>query len=191
LSAGDAKTRAVFPLNTVIFPGGELPLRIFEPRYQDMVANCLRNGEGFVVVAIREGAEVGAPATPYSIGTEVRVSDWDSGPDGLLNIVCTGVAKVQLSDDWLQDDGLRLAIVEHLPKESDEPAPQHFAILWELIEELGLEVPAGEHNARWLSARLTERLPLTLAMKQRLLSMSDPCERLREINNCLPATMRA
>ena len=80
------KTVPVFPLNSVLFPGGVLPLRIFEARYLDMVSHCLRGNSGFVVALIQEGKETGGDATVYSVGTLVSISQWDSTSDGLLGI---------------------------------------------------------------------------------------------------------
>src|SRR3954462_12375771 len=80
----------LFPLNTVLFPGGPLPLRIFEARYVDMVRKCMREGAPFGVILIRAGQEAGEVASVANIGTSARVIDFDQMPDGLLGIVCTG-----------------------------------------------------------------------------------------------------
>ena len=75
----------LFPLGTVLFPGGPLHLRIFEPRYLDMVSRCLREQSRFGVVAIKEGSEVGA-ATTFTVGTTGEIVDWRQEADGLLGI---------------------------------------------------------------------------------------------------------
>src|SRR5690606_18317677 len=81
-----SETLPLFPLNTVLLPGAALGLRVFEPRYLDLVRECGRRGSGFGVCLIAEGAEAGAPATPEDCGTEARIEDFDTGPDGLLHL---------------------------------------------------------------------------------------------------------
>src|SRR5450631_3744001 len=84
---------ALFPLHTVLFPGGPLPLRIFEPRYIDMVRKSLREDTAFGVVLIDGGSETGASAATASIGTSARIADFYPLPDGLLGITCLGLSK--------------------------------------------------------------------------------------------------
>src|ERR1700716_2112001 len=96
----------LFPLNTVLFPGGPLPLRIFETRYVDMVRHCMRERCAFGVVLIRAGAEVGAVADTAAVGTTARIVDFNSMPDGLLGITCVGERKLRVLRRWQQDDGL-------------------------------------------------------------------------------------
>ena len=74
----------LFPLNTVMFPGGVLPLRIFEPRYLDMVSDCMRGDVPIGVVLIRDGLEVGRAAQTYDVGTLGVISYWNRRSDGLL-----------------------------------------------------------------------------------------------------------
>ncbi|MGB0867101.1 MAG: LON peptidase substrate-binding domain-containing protein, partial [Granulosicoccaceae bacterium] len=111
----------LFPLGTVLFPAGELSLRIFEPRYVDMVSRCGREQTGFVVVAIKDGHEVGQPATPYAVGTEVQIVDWDSESNGLLLLLCKGLSKVSIARSWLQDDGLLVGEVQRHAPEPEVP----------------------------------------------------------------------
>ena len=80
---------ALFPLNIVLFPGGPLPLRIFETRYVDMVRRCMRESEKFGVVLIREGNEVG-PAETVDVGTLAEIVDFHQLSDGLLGLSCIG-----------------------------------------------------------------------------------------------------
>jgi len=182
----------VFPLNTVLFPSGKLPLRIFEPRYVDMISHCGREGIGFVVVAIKAGHEAGEPATPYDLGTEVRIDDWDQDENGLLLIDCSGVAKVSLTDSWLEHSGLRFAHVRRFPDEPELPVSPIDMPLWGVLEQFGIEAESpSQRNASWLSARLVERLPLPLQIKQELLCMNDPTERLAEIQCQLIGLMQA
>src|ERR1041385_8048127 len=98
----------LFPLNTVLFPGGPLPLRIFETRYVDMVRHCMRERCPFGVVLIRSGLEVGAAAVGdmCAVGTTARIVDFNGLPDGLLGISCIGERKFSLTRHWQQDNGL-------------------------------------------------------------------------------------
>jgi len=96
----------LFPLGTVLFPGGRLPLRVFEQRYLEMAKSCLRDGASFGVCLIREGAEVGAPATPESVGCTARITQWDMQQLGVLQIVAQGEQRFRILERRLQDDGL-------------------------------------------------------------------------------------
>ena len=98
----------LFPLNTVLFPGGPLPLRIFEPRYLDMVSRCLREQTGFAVVLIGEGNEATGATQFVAIGTEARIVDFDRLEDGLLGISCLGPrARARASRPGARPDGLQ------------------------------------------------------------------------------------
>src|ERR1700719_46621 len=87
---------ALFPLHTVLFPGGPLPLRIFEPRYIDMVRRSLRAQSAFGVALLDGGAETSGATATATVGTTARVADFYSLPDGLLGITCLGVRKFKL-----------------------------------------------------------------------------------------------
>ncbi len=105
----------LFPLNTVLFPGGPLPLRIFETRYVDMVRRCMRDGSAFGVVWNHSGAEVGEVANVAEVGTTARIVDFNAMPDGFLGITCMGERKFRISKRWQQSDGLNLGDIEYLP----------------------------------------------------------------------------
>src|SRR5688572_9527850 len=104
----------LFPLNTVLFPGGPLPRRIFEPRYVDMVRDCMRDSAAFGVVLIRSGQEVGAVTSAADIGTSARIIDFNSLPDGLLGISCIGEQKFRVESRRVQPDGLNIGTVTWL-----------------------------------------------------------------------------
>ena len=80
----------LFPLRTVLFPGMRLPLRVFEPRYRQLVAECMEHSEPFGVSLIREGVEVGGPAVPYTVGTTAHIESVALGADGLLHLAAAG-----------------------------------------------------------------------------------------------------
>jgi len=176
----------LFPLGTVLFPGGPLPLRIFETRYIDLVRRCLRDGTGFGVVLIREGAEAGSAATTFDVGTYARIVDFSQQPDGLLGISAQGERRFRILERRRARDGLNLADVEWLPAERSQPLPDDFAELGPAIDAILAQV--GEpyaslerdlEDAAWVSARLTEVLPIPAQHKQHCLELDDPVERLR------------
>ena len=174
----------LFPLNTVLLPGGPLTLQVFEARYVDMVARCLRGDNRFGVVAIREGREVGA-ATPYDVGTTAEIVDWrrDDG-SGLLMIVAEGRETFRLDEIRREPDGLYVGRVAFLPALASQEIPSEHAPLVALLRRLVESLPqyrdraAAYEDAVWVGARLIEVLPLTLAVKQSLLETQDPQLRL-------------
>jgi len=175
----------LFPLNTVLFPGGPLALRIFEPRYVDMVGRCMREQQAFGVVLIREGAETG-PAEFHDIGTLARITDFHTLPEGLLGLVTVGETRFRVLDRRRLDDGLNVGTVETLPAEPLHPLPADFAhlakVLDTLLPQLGPAYAQLEHrldDATWVGYRLAEILPLTPQSRQHCLELSDPLERLR------------
>jgi uncharacterized protein len=178
----------LFPLHTVLFPGGPLPLRIFEARYLDMVSGCLKQGSGFGVCLIREGREVGPAATTYATGTLARVADWHRRADGLLGITAMGERRFQIRAAQVQPNQLTLAEVELLPEDPPTPLPDgclHMAdVLRRIIAQLGnhyATLPERYDDAGWVGCRLAELLPLSLDQKQYLLQMDDPLQRLERL----------
>lgn len=182
----------VFPLNTVLFPGGRLPLRIFEQRYMSMAKRCLRDELPFGVCLIREGTEVGAPAIPVTVGCIARIATWDMPHLGLLHIMARGERRFRILSRSVQADGLSVAEVEPLPEDEDAPVPVHcqgcVRLLKQVIEQqpAHFEAPHRLSSASWVSARLAEVLPLPLSAKQELLELSDGLARLERLNNLLP-----
>lgn len=175
----------LFPLGTVLFPGGPLPLRIFETRYIDLVRRCMRDGSGFGVVLLREGAEAGTPAVTFDVGTHARIVDFSQQPDGLLGIRATGERRFRILERRRARDGLNFADVEWLAEERSEPLPAEFADLAPAIDAILTE--AGEpyaslerrlDDAAWISGRLAEILPVPTVHKQHCLELDDPVERL-------------
>jgi Lon protease-like protein len=186
--SGEPLEIALFPLHTVLFPGGLLPLRVFEQRYMQMVSACLRAGEPFGVCLIREGKEVGAPALPYSVGCLARIAQWDMQQLGVLNVVARGERRFRILERRVQADGLARADIELLAEESDEAVPEDSALGVRLLRAIvdegaagSIEEPFRFDSASWVSARLAEILPLLPAMKQKLLEMDSGGTRLHTI----------
>lgn len=176
----------LFPLNALVFPGGLLPLRIFEPRYLDMVGRCPREQGSFVVVAISDGAETGTGVVHfYDVGTEVHVIDFDPTPDGLLGITVEGKQRVRIKDTLIQEDNLIVGDIERIEDEEEAAMPDDFDDLVQLLRTVLQEVgaPFNWYEPRydlagWVGARLTELLPLETAEKQQLMMIGDPLSRL-------------
>ena len=130
----------LFPLGTVLLPGGPLPLRIFETRYIDLVRRCLRDGSGFGVVLIREGVEAGGSALTFDVGTYARIVDFSQQPDGLLGIRAAGERRFRILARRRERDGLNVAEVEWLPEDAPRSLPEEFAELGELVVQRGGEL---------------------------------------------------
>jgi Lon protease-like protein len=172
----------------VLFPGGRLPLRIFEQRYMEMAKACLKAQSAFGVCLIREGKEVGAPATPNDVGTLARIATWDMPQLGVLHITARGERRFRILERRVQADGLSLAGIEFLPEEADSALPQSLSACAKLLERVieqhpGLfETPHRLDSCSWVSSRLAEILPLPLEAKQALLELDDARTRLERLH---------
>lgn len=183
----------LFPLNTVLFPGGPLPLRIFETRYLDMLSDCLKREQGFGVCLIEQGSESG-PAHTYTVGTLAHIRDWSNGPDGLLNILALGSQRFRVMRMRTQHNGLNLAEVEWLPAEPAMPLPDTAKLLAELLQQILAQakeryamITTDYADASWVGYRLAEILPLPIAQRQYLLEISDARMRLDIIGTLVSA----
>ncbi len=179
----------LFPLNTVLFPGGPLPLRIFEPRYVDMVRRCMKDNIAFGVVLIRAGAEAGALASFATVGTSARIVDFSQLPDGLLGISCLGERKFRVVRSWRQSDGLNMGEVEWLPAEAQLPLPadaEHLGgLLKKILPEIGgiyEQIPKRFGDASWVGCRLVELMPISMSDKQACLEIDDPLQRIERVS---------
>lgn len=175
----------IFPLHAVLFPGGLLPLRVFEARYMDMARDCLRHERPFGVCLIREGREVGAPATPEPVGCLARITDWDMQQLGLLHLKTLGDQRFRILASQTGAQGLVSAEIELIPPEEAIPLPERFTAFTRLLELVVAEqerpIFAEPHefgNAVWVGYRLAEILPVPLAAKQKLLELTDSLARL-------------
>jgi hypothetical protein len=183
----------LFPLGTVLFSGGRLPLRIFEPRYIDMVGRCMRDQSGFGVVLIREGREarIGkhvAQPQIFSVGTYGTIVDFNTLSNGMLGIIAYGGPKFRIKSTFETNDHLLMGSVDFLPDErAQAPGVEHAALI-EMLRDL-MQHPMAQKlaldvdylDARSVSWRLAELLPLEPEIKQGLLQMNLPRERLAEL----------
>jgi len=175
----------IFPLNTVLFPGGLLPLRVFEARYMDMTRDCLKRDQPFGVCLIHEGSEVGAPAVPEGIGCLAKILEWDMQQQGILNLKTHGSQRFRILERETSTQGLISADVELIPPDASIAVPEKFASCARLLEmvvaDQGKPVFAEPHafdDAAWVGYRLTEILPVPLLAKQKLLELTDSLARL-------------
>lgn len=181
----------LFPLNTVLFPGGVQALKIFEQRYLDMAATCLKDNTPFGICLIEAGGEVGETAVPHPFGTLAHITDWDMEQLGLLMISARGGRRFRVLDHEVGADKLLMATVELLI-EPETPLPQArerlLPLLQRIVSDLGPERMPEPHrfgDAAWVGYRLTEILPIQNLAKQRLLELDDPLSRLEILEKFL------
>lgn len=188
----------LFPLSAVLFPGGQVNLRIFESRYLDLVRDCARSESGFGVCLILDGSEAGDPALPAAVGTLARITDFCTLPDGLLGISAHGNERFQVVSTRVRDNGLVHGEVRFWPHEPVLPVPPEHGLLATILERL-LEQIGGAFakadracldDAAWVGFRLAELLPLAQAEKQQLLQITDPLQRLIQLQHWLPRFQR-
>lgn len=181
-------TLPIFPLNTVLFPGGSLPLRIFEQRYLAMTKACLRDGTGFGVCLISEGSEVGKPALPTEVGCLAIIDQWEMPQLGVFHIKAHGRERFRLLSTVVKADGLTVGEAVLLDPEPSAPVASRHLPCVEILEQVVGKFGAAHFpephrfdDASWVSYRLAEILPLDLLEKQRWLVSNDAEGRLDRI----------
>ena len=173
----------IFPLRTILFPGSKLPLRIFEPRYLDMVSACMRSKREFGIILSRKVPQPGMLET-YATGTLATIIDWNQGNDGLLGIIVLGTKKFELMSMVRQEDGLNIGEIKIIEREEDFKAPPNFDNMIKLLEAILDDIDLYEdgekffESASWVSFRFAEILPLKIEDKQKCLEFDDPILRL-------------
>lgn len=193
----------LFPLKTVLFPGGVLPLRVFETRYVDMVRACMKADVPFGVVAIRSGDEVGDAAEPHAVGTLARITEWDMPEFGVLLLSTLGGERFRIIERRTLPNQLVEARIERLPADAKADAGEALQlcanVLRVVIEDLleqardeGVEgfispfpEPHRLDDAGWVANRWAEMLPISLEQKQELLEMPDAAARLHRVEQYL------
>ena len=182
----------LFPLRTVLFPAGRLPLLIFEPRYLDMVSHCMKSDTPFVVVLIRNGSEVLSETNPvppkvFDIGTLARIADWDSESGGRLRIVAEGVKRVKIGATRVGKNKLLMGDVELIEDAAISIGENNrelveildSLLLHPLMQQLGVNVDASDDNDRL--GLLCQYLPIEENERYRLLALDDGSERLEQL----------
>lgn len=181
----------LFPLHTVLYPDGPLPLRIFEPRYLDMVSHCLRDDSSFGVLQIRDGNETG-PAATWNVGTLAKISDWYQGSDGILGVTALGQQRFRVVSTSRRSDGLLCGEVRLMENDEPVPLPEEFLplvqILDGVLDDLGRlyhHLPRRYDDAVWVGYRFAEILPFNAEQKQSCLEIENAVERLHLIRGVL------
>lgn len=189
----------LFPLQSVLFPDGLLGLKVFETRYLDLVSRCLRSGEGFGVVALRQGSEVRRADERVdldAVGTLAEILDVDSPRSGILQLRCRGGARFRLAGTRQQADGLWIGEGgERLPDDEPvAPAARHAGCVealrrgMEALRAQGADpflAPLRFDEAGWVANRWCEILPISVAAKQKLMALDDPLLRLQLVDDYL------
>jgi Lon protease-like protein len=192
LAGRKAERIPIFPLQTVLYPGMLLPLRIFEVRYMDMAKACLRDSSPFGVSLIKEGQEVGTPAVPEAVGCVARIADCDMEELGILKVRAEGTERFRLLSTEVNKQGLIVGEIERIAPEAPAPDAQGLAdceaFLRKVMAGIGEErfaAPLRFEDASWVSFRLAEILPLRNDVKQKLLELTDATLRLAVLHRFL------
>ncbi len=194
----------LFPLQTLLFPGGVLPLKVFEVRYLDMVRKCRLAGAPFGVVALRQGQEVrqaGAPAEQlHSVGTLASITQMDTPQPGLITLECHGDQRFRIRSSRMLPHGLWVADVDLLPQDQPLPIPPHLQAAAQTLTQVQAALlqrspPAQEQHqgphkddCGWVANRWCELLPIPLELKQQLMELDSPLVRLELVHDLLERT---
>ena len=164
----------LFPLKTVLLPGNTLSLKIFEPRYTDMIANCMREESNFGVILIYKGEETQSNSEIHSVGTIARIYDWQDRNDGLLGITALGMDRFEIESTRTQPDGLTIATINVLDEENKKEIPEQYRYMQELLEHISQQearVFDPDDGFAEILYQLIYLLPLDSNLKQRLLEV--------------------
>jgi hypothetical protein len=202
----------LFPLSTVLFPGGVLPLRIFEARYMDMARDCLRDGLSFGVCMISDtkSRETSRNASIADVGCSAEIGAWDMRQLGLLHVRAVGRQRFRILESHTEGNGLKVAEVAWIADDTDAPiAPEHVPCVDllrrvfddlraqaaerrrqavqddDVLAQLPFEEPFQMDSSSWVSNRLCEVLPVPLKAKQKLMELGDGRARLEIVNTYL------
>ena len=204
MASGDPQRAAlsdlpIFPLRTVLFPGGALPLRVFEARYLDMVRDCMQRDVPFGVCLITEGKEVGETPRHEAVGCLARITEWDMQQLGVLQIRTRGGERFRIASRRVQADGLIRADAQPLEPDDDDTVPEQFGMCASLVRRIVEDLVEKEasaiarmvgepylyQSASWVSNRLCEFLPISAKAKQKLMELPDPLARLSIVHRYL------
>ncbi|AVS68576.1 peptidase S16 [Paracidovorax avenae] len=196
----------LFPLGTVLFPGGLLALRVFEVRYLDMVRKCRQAGAPFGVVALTDGHEVrqasAAPEKFHDVGTLAAISELDDSHPGLIAMKAQGSERFRIVRRQLLPHGLWIADIEQLPPDVAVPVPPDLrkaaAALEQVLARLrdrnpddsSLPLPSAAQldDCGWVANRWCELLPVPIDLKQQLMQLDSPLLRLELVGDVLDRT---
>ena len=201
----------LFPLGTVLYPGGLLPLRIFEVRYLDMVGKCHKLGAPFGVVALTQGSEVQRPAGAGptgdafaneafgAVGTLATITEFSTPQPGLMVIRCIGMQRFTITRSEKLKHGLWVADVARLAPDQAIAIPDDLRTVADALgnlikslreravpdEQMPLIRPYQLDDCGWVANRWCELLSLPVEMKQRLMALDNPLVRLELVSDML------
>ncbi len=181
----------LFPLQIVLFPGGVMPLRVFETRYLDMVRRCAANDQRFGVCLLLPQDDQHASQALATVGTSAKIVDFNTGEDGLLGITVQGEQRFVIQQTSVQHDGLIIGKVEWLDCQHEQPVPPECSALVDVLREINRQLkhqttrairPETYYDdAQCVGFRLAELLPISINDRQFLLEMDDPEARLHRL----------
>lgn len=183
---------AIFPLSTILFPGGVLPLRVFETRYMDMVRECMKEDRPFGVCQISHGHDTGMPAEHERIGCLASITQWDMEQLGLLHLRVCGVRRFNIIERYVEKSALIRANVVLLDDDPEMPVPPDLQCCRDLVRRMVAQLEEEEprqdrrlvaapyrfDSASWIGNRLCEFLPIPPKAKQKLMELDEPLTRL-------------
>ena len=180
----------IFPLGTVLYPDGTLPLKIFEQRYIEMTKICIRDARPFGVCLIKEGKEVGESAVPEKIGCLATIEQWDMPQLGLFQLVARGGKRFRLHESRVAANGLMSGAVEHIAPDTpashiDYACREVLKLIVDRVGASNFPAPLQLDDASWVGFRLAEILPLGVRIKQDLLEIQDAGERLERLREIM------
>ena len=182
----------IFPLKSIVLPGGLFPLRIFERRYLDMVTKCIKHDDGFCISLVKKEAPDSYVTEIYEYGSWVKIYDWNQLEDGLLGITVEGQDIVKISNTSLDNENLLRGEIERLDSEKEYLIPQKYTTLSKFYKKIYPMIKTFIHykeerfaDASWVSYRLTECLPIDLETKCNLIGTSNSIDRLEKINTIM------
>jgi|TARA_B100001094_G_scaffold3424_1_gene3075 uncharacterized protein len=188
----------LFPLQSIVLPGGLFPLRIFERRYLDMVRDCIKNNTDFCIVLIRNNSKEEYITDVYNYGCLVKITDWNQLDDGLLGITVEGINKVKILDRGLEKTNLLTGTIEDIEIEKEYMIPQKHLLLSRFYKKI---YPGIKHvisfkkeryaDASWVGFRLIECLPLDSSTKNKLIAMDHAIERLNILHKIIQKIYKA
>ena len=182
----------MFPLKSIVLPGGLFPLRIFERRYINMVKNCLKNETGFCITLVRAESDNGYITNVYNYGCYVKIVDWNQLEDGLLGITVEGIKKIHVLECNLNEDNLLQGSIEDIEVEKEYMVPQKYLSLSKFYKKIYPNIKdfisfkkERYADATWVSFRLTECLPLDSSTKNKLIALDNAFDRLDKLNEII------
>lgn len=182
----------LFPVRGVLFPGGVMSLKIFEQRYLDMAAACMKTDTPFGICLIANGKEIGSAAVPHPIGTLAHISVGDMPQLGILMLTVRGGRRFRIITRRVLSDGLLRAEVELLDEQEGKKIPAGQQSLLPLLKKIAVDLgpekfpePHAFNDAAWVGYRLTEIVPVQPLAKQKLLELDNPISRLEILHTYL------